>query len=34
MFFLALTYNIIHSVSLYYQVITLNVAVNSYSTPS
>jgi hypothetical protein len=31
MFALALTYNIIHSVALYYQVITLNVAVNSYS---
>ncbi|KAL2759294.1 hypothetical protein ACRALDRAFT_1074348 [Sodiomyces alcalophilus JCM 7366] len=31
LFLLALTYNIIHSVALYYQVITLNVAVNSYS---
>ncbi|KAJ0348056.1 hypothetical protein COL26b_007292 [Colletotrichum chrysophilum] len=31
MFVLALVYNVIHSVSLYYQVITLNVAVNSYS---
>ncbi|OLN87110.1 Endoplasmic reticulum membrane protein 65 [Colletotrichum chlorophyti] len=31
MFFLALIYNVIHSVALYYQVITLNVAVNSYS---
>ncbi|KAF9880531.1 eukaryotic membrane protein family [Colletotrichum karsti] len=31
MFALALAYNVIHSVSLYYQVITLNVAVNSYS---
>ncbi|KAI8254433.1 Endoplasmic reticulum membrane protein 65 [Colletotrichum sp. SAR 10_99] len=31
MFLLALVYNVIHSVSLYYQVITLNVAVNSYS---
>ncbi|WYZ41119.1 hypothetical protein EsH8_V_000014 [Colletotrichum jinshuiense] len=31
MFVLALIYNIIHSVALYYQVITLNVAVNSYS---
>lgn len=31
MFVLALTYNFIHSVALYYQVITLNVAVNSYS---
>ncbi|KAJ0327409.1 hypothetical protein COL5a_005788 [Colletotrichum fioriniae] len=31
MFGLALIYNVIHSVALYYQVITLNVAVNSYS---
>lgn len=31
MFLLALTYNCLHSVALYYQVITLNVAVNSYS---
>ncbi|KAL0943071.1 cytomegalovirus gh-receptor family [Colletotrichum truncatum] len=31
MFALALAYNVVHSVSLYYQVITLNVAVNSYS---
>ncbi|OHW92268.1 eukaryotic membrane protein family [Colletotrichum incanum] len=31
MFVLALIYNVIHSVALYYQVITLNVAVNSYS---
>lgn len=31
LFLLALTYNIVHSVALYYQVITLNVAVNSYS---
>ncbi|ROT43832.1 DUF747-domain-containing protein [Sodiomyces alkalinus F11] len=31
LFLLALAYNIIHSVALYYQVITLNVAVNSYS---
>ncbi|WDK19653.1 eukaryotic membrane protein family [Colletotrichum graminicola] len=31
MFILALIYNVIHSVALYYQVITLNVAVNSYS---
>ncbi|OHE92232.1 eukaryotic membrane protein family [Colletotrichum orchidophilum] len=31
MFGLALVYNVIHSVALYYQVITLNVAVNSYS---
>lgn len=31
MFFLALLYNTLHSVSLYFQVITLNVAVNSYS---
>jgi hypothetical protein len=31
MFFLALTYNVIHSTALFYQVVTLNVAVNSYS---
>ncbi|KAM0532226.1 hypothetical protein ACHAPP_007165 [Verticillium nonalfalfae] len=31
LFLLALVYNCIHSVALYYQVITLNVAVNSYS---
>ncbi|ODA80842.1 hypothetical protein RJ55_03802 [Drechmeria coniospora] len=31
MFMLALSYNCLHSISLYYQVITLNVAVNSYS---
>ncbi|KAF6832304.1 cytomegalovirus gh-receptor family [Colletotrichum plurivorum] len=31
MFALALVYNVVHSVALYYQVITLNVAVNSYS---
>ncbi|KAH8896629.1 DUF747-domain-containing protein [Thozetella sp. PMI_491] len=31
MFLLALTYNIAHAVTLFYQVITLNVAVNSYS---
>lgn len=31
MFALALVYNIAHSVALFYQVITLNVAVNSYS---
>lgn len=31
MFFLALAYNCLHSIALYYQVITLNVAVNSYS---
>ncbi|GJC98954.1 eukaryotic membrane protein family [Colletotrichum higginsianum] len=31
MFVLALIYNVTHSVALYYQVITLNVAVNSYS---
>ena len=31
MFVLALTYNVIHSTALFYQVITLNVAVNSYS---
>ncbi|CAH0048418.1 unnamed protein product [Clonostachys solani] len=31
MFILALVYNCLHSVALYYQVITLNVAVNSYS---
>ena len=31
LFLLALAYNIIHSLCLYYQVITLNVAVNSYS---
>jgi hypothetical protein len=31
MFLLALAYNVIHATSLFYQVITLNVAVNSYS---
>ncbi|KHN95933.1 Membrane protein,Tapt1/CMV receptor [Metarhizium album ARSEF 1941] len=31
MFILALVYNCLHSIALYYQVITLNVAVNSYS---
>jgi hypothetical protein len=31
LFILALTYTVIHSVALFYQVITLNVAVNSYS---
>ena len=31
LFALALVYNIIHSTALFYQVITLNVAVNSYS---
>ena len=31
LFLLALIYNLIHATSLYYQVITLNVAVNSYS---
>ena len=31
MFCLALGYNCLHSIALYYQVITLNVAVNSYS---
>ncbi|KAI9806387.1 MAG: hypothetical protein M1826_004656 [Phylliscum demangeonii] len=31
MFLLALGYNVIHSIALFYQVITLNVAVNSYS---
>ena len=31
MFMLALLYNCLHSIALYYQVITLNVAVNSYS---
>ncbi|RDW85586.1 hypothetical protein BP5796_03911 [Coleophoma crateriformis] len=31
MFFLALAYNVIHAAALFYQVITLNVAVNSYS---
>ncbi|XP_044715084.1 eukaryotic membrane protein [Hirsutella rhossiliensis] len=31
MFLLALVYNCLHSIALYYQVITLNVAVNSYS---
>ncbi|KAG5923846.1 hypothetical protein E4U42_004816 [Claviceps africana] len=30
-FILALVYNCLHSIALYYQVITLNVAVNSYS---
>ncbi|KAG9243477.1 eukaryotic membrane protein family-domain-containing protein [Calycina marina] len=31
MFLLALIYNVIHAAALFYQVITLNVAVNSYS---
>jgi hypothetical protein len=31
MFVLALIYNVVHAASLFYQVITLNVAVNSYS---
>lgn len=31
LFMLALAYNLIHSTALFYQVITLNVAVNSYS---
>lgn len=31
MFILALLYNIIHATTLFYQVVTLNVAVNSYS---
>lgn len=31
MFVLALVYNIIHATTLFYQVVTLNVAVNSYS---
>jgi Eukaryotic membrane protein family len=31
MFLLALAYNVIHATALFYQVITLNVAVNSYS---
>ncbi|KAL9607559.1 MAG: hypothetical protein Q9167_007541, partial [Letrouitia subvulpina] len=31
LFALALVYNIVHSMALFYQVITLNVAVNSYS---
>ena len=31
LFILALTYTVIHSTALFYQVITLNVAVNSYS---
>ncbi|KAG9239153.1 eukaryotic membrane protein family-domain-containing protein [Amylocarpus encephaloides] len=31
MFILALVYNVIHAAALFYQVITLNVAVNSYS---
>lgn len=31
LFILALIYNLIHATSLFYQVITLNVAVNSYS---
>ena len=31
MFILALCYNLVHSTALFYQVITLNVAVNSYS---
>lgn len=31
MFILALIYNVIHAAALFYQVITLNVAVNSYS---
>lgn len=31
MFVMALIYNVVHAVALYYQCITLNVAVNSYS---
>src|SRR5271168_1147510 len=31
MFILALVYNVIHAAALFYQVVTLNVAVNSYS---
>jgi hypothetical protein len=31
MFMLALIYNVVHAAALFYQVITLNVAVNSYS---
>lgn len=31
MFLLALVYNVVHAAALFYQVITLNVAVNSYS---
>ena len=31
MFLLSLAYNVVHAVCLFYQVITLNVAVNSYS---
>ncbi|SPO04740.1 related to membrane protein [Cephalotrichum gorgonifer] len=31
MFLMALVYNVVHAVALYYQCITLNVAVNSYS---
>ena len=31
MFLMALAYNVVHAVALYYQCITLNVAVNSYS---
>lgn len=31
MFMLALAYNVIHATALFYQVVTLNVAVNSYS---
>lgn len=31
MFMLALVYNVIHATALFYQVVTLNVAVNSYS---
>ena len=31
MFLLALVYNIVHATALFYQVVTLNVAVNSYS---
>ena len=31
MFFLALVYNVVHAAALFYQVVTLNVAVNSYS---
>lgn len=31
MFILALIYNIVHAVTLFYQVVSLNVAVNSYS---
>src|SRR5271168_1901320 len=31
MFVLALIYNVIHAAALFYQVVTLNIAVNSYS---